>query len=128
MFHVPNQYRLRSHPSLSSDDSYGNNGAFAVPIEHKVTAFVIASDGEGWEHVSVHIVDHGQDATPMWEEMCQVKDLFWDEEDCVMQLHPPKSDYVNNHKQTLHLWRPTGVEILRPPADMVGIKDLNNKG
>jgi hypothetical protein len=56
--------------------------------------------------------------------MCAVKDLFWDHEDTVMQLHPPKSDWVSNHSFCLHMWRPVGIEIPRPPALMVGIAAL----
>jgi hypothetical protein len=65
-----------------------------------------------------------QDRCPTWEEMCAVKDLFWDHEDTVMQLHPPKSDWVSNHNFCLHMWRPVGVDIPRPPALMVGIAEL----
>ena len=57
--------------------------------------------------------------------MCEIKDLFWDAEDCVIQYHPPKSDYVNNHSHVLHMWRPTEGEIQRPPSIMVGIKTSN---
>jgi hypothetical protein len=52
--------------------------------------------------------------------MCFVKDLFWDDEECVMQLHPPKSDYVNCHPNCLHLWKPVGQDIPRPPSELVG--------
>src|SRR5690349_6482303 len=34
-----------------------------------------ASGGEGWEHVSISIPS--EDRCPTWEEMCFVKDLFW---------------------------------------------------
>ncbi len=56
--------------------------------------------------------------------MCFIKDLFWDEDDVVVQYHPAKSDYVNNHQYTLHLWRPTEGEMPTPPSIMVGIKGL----
>ena len=77
---------------------------------------MIASEEMGWEHVSVS----RSDRSPTWEEMCQVKDLFWDDTDCVIQYHPPKSDYVNNHPYCLHLWRPIGIELPRPPSFFVG--------
>jgi hypothetical protein len=54
--------------------------------------------------------------------MCFIKDTFWDGEDCVMQLHPPRSEYVNNHPYCLHLWRPTdGRVIPQPPSIFVGV-------
>jgi hypothetical protein len=89
-------------------------------------AWCIASDGHGWEHVSVHVKENGFSETPTWDEMCEIKALFWDDEDCVIQYHPPKSDYVNNHPNVLHMWRPVGVEIQRPPSIMVGIKKMNS--
>lgn len=123
MFHVPNEYRITDHPILASTADYGNNGAFKIPMEDKyVIAFCIASDGQGWEHVSVHITEQGKNETPVWDEMCWIKNLFWDEDDCVIQYHPPKSEYVNNHKNTLHLWRPTELKIPMPPSILVGVK------
>jgi hypothetical protein len=56
--------------------------------------------------------------------MCFVKDLFWDEEECVVQFHPPLSQYVKNHRYCLHLWRPTHQAIPAPPARLVGIVGL----
>lgn len=52
--------------------------------------------------------------------MCFIKDLFWDEDDTVIQFHPPRSEYVNCHPHCLHLWRPIGIEIATPPKWMVG--------
>ena len=55
-----------------------------------------------------------------WEEMCFIKSLFWSEDDCVIQYHPPKSDYVNNHQYCLHMWRPIEQSLPTPPSFMVG--------
>jgi hypothetical protein len=124
MFHVPNNWRLKNHPTLGSDDSIGNNGAFIIPLGYftkKEQAIIIASDGSGWEHVSVHVASKKTQRTPTWNEMCQIKDLFWDDEDCVVQYHPPKSEYVNQHKHTLHLWRSTDRVIPVPESVLVGI-------
>jgi len=116
-FHVPEIYRVRSGP-MGSDSSYGNNGAFLVPrITRNLEAYCIASDGLGWEHVSCHIV--GQARTPTWEEMCAVKDLFWADDDVVIQIHPKKSQYVNNHPDVLHLWRQIGAVQPTPPIECV---------
>ena len=115
MFHVPEKYRVTSGQLISSTID-GNNGAFiitSVKFNHPLRA--IASDQMGWEHVSVSLPNR----CPRWEEMQFVKDLFWDDEDCVIQYHPPKSEYRNVHKNTLHMWRPVGVELPRPPNSMV---------
>lgn len=107
---------------LPSDKSLGNNGGFKIPLDKDTTALVVASDGVGWEHVSVHIKESGVNETPTWEEMCEIKALFWGPEDCVIQYHPPKSEYVNNHEHCLHLWRPTEVQIPLPPSILTGTK------
>lgn len=121
-FHVPNTYRVRRGMFASTEDD-GNNGAFFIPnVLGQVPLKIIASDGEGWEHVSVSL----HHRTPTWEEMCKVKALFWDDEDVVMQLHPAKSQYVNNHRYCLHLWRPIGQDIPTPPQQLVGYPVLGD--
>jgi len=76
----------------------------------------------GWQHVSVSI--EGSSQPPSWSIMSQVKDLFWEPEDCVVQFHPPHSRYVDNHPGCLHLWRCIdGREQPMPQDIMVGIKD-----
>lgn len=116
MFHVPNQYRI-TNGEFASTEEYGNNGAFTIPFE-SYELLVIASDGNGWEHVSISL----RNRCPNWREMCFIKDLFWDGEDCVIQYHPPKSGYINNHNYTLHLWRPDYIDIPQPPEILVGYK------
>lgn len=125
-FKVPNEFRITEGP-MGSDNSIGNVGAFKIPW-HKgggsCVLFVIASDGKpnichGWEHVSVSGCTNRGPFIPSWDQMCYVKDLFWDEQDCVLQFHPPKADYINNNKNTLHMWRKFGSEIELPPKELV---------
>jgi hypothetical protein len=66
-----------------------------------------------WEHVSVSLPNR----TPTWEEMSRVKDLFWGEEEQVLQFHPPRSRYVNHCVNCLHLWRHPGHEPELPPKE-----------
>jgi hypothetical protein len=66
-----------------------------------------------WEHVSISL----KHRTPSWKEMCMVKDLFWGEDETVVQFHPKKSEYVNYHLFTLHLWKRRGEEYKLPPRD-----------
>jgi hypothetical protein len=63
---------------------------------------VAGKNEEGWEHVSIMLCAR---RLPTWEEMCFVKDIFWEDEEEVVQLHPKKSQYVNM-VDALHLWRP----------------------
>jgi len=109
--------RIRSGP-FGSDASYGNNGAFQLDGPLGRELMLVVSDGGGWEHVSVSI--HGK--MPTWKEMSFVKDLFWTDDEAVMQLHPPRAEYVNNHETCLHLWRPTDQPIPLPPSEYVGDK------
>ena len=100
----------------------GFNGMFRLFV---LSQFVrcIASDGASWQHVSVSI--EGNNKPPHWDVMCAVKDLFWDDEDCVLQFHPPKSEYVENHPGCLHLWKYTGegpFEQPHPHWCLVGTK------
>lgn len=110
--------------AFASSDSDGFNGAFGfrIPGEARLVC-VIASDGGGWQHVSVSF---GQTSpkTPSWSIMCAVKEIFWGKDEWVMQLHPPSDQNINNHPGCLHLWRPVGTEIPTPPGILVGIKEL----
>lgn len=123
MFHVPEDSRITIGP-MASNASAENNGAFRLaPLIAGRSVWVIASDGLGWEHVSVHIGNgRGKTFMPTWDEMCHVKNIFWDAEDAVMQLHPPQSEWINNHPHVLHLWRPLTAIIPLPPPLAVGVK------
>lgn len=123
MFHVPNKWRVITG-RMASNNTIGNNGMFLVPFRQRNRISgkmqVIASDGQGWEHVSVSLPKH----CPTWTQMCRIKDLFWDSDDAVIQIHPPGDDYVNNHAYCLHLWRKAGTNDFyeAPPTILVGIK------
>jgi hypothetical protein len=111
--------------NYGSDASSGPYGAFLVQGPCGESLKIISSGGDltddlgpGWEHVSVST----RRRCPNWIEMCFVKALFWDAEECVIQFHPPESEYVNNSPFVLHLWRHKTLEFPRPPALMVGIK------
>lgn len=103
---------------------YGNDGLFDVPHQKISNYFylLIISNGDGWDHVSVSLYSTERTVTrcPTWEEMCFVKELVFDDEVPAMQLHPKKSEYVNNHPYCLHLWRPHHCEIPTPDPLMVG--------
>lgn len=96
----------------------GGCGAFKVFVNGR-SFFVVSSDGGGWEHVSVSPGSRTRKSCPTWEEMCAIKDMFFEPEECVVQYHPPRSEYVNNHPYCLHLWRSTETEIPRPPMEFV---------
>lgn len=83
-------------------------------------ASVIWSNGGGWEHVSIS--PFNKRVMPDWDDMCRLKDMFFNDDETVVQYHPAKSEYVNNVPNCLHLWRPLNEVMPTPPAIMVGIK------
>lgn len=123
MFHVPENNRIKNGRLKSSFED-GNNGAFSIDI-YGIKAYIIASDGLGWEHVSITLKDKNR--TPSWSEMCFVKNIFWDKDDIVLQIHPPEYSYVNNHPYCLHLWRNKNIDFELPPSFLVGIQKLNHE-
>lgn len=106
---------------FASSEADGFNGFFCLIINGERIK-VIASDGEGWEHVSVSKADQPT-KVPNWEIMCKVKEVFWGDDAWVCQFHPPKSEYVNNHAGCLHLWRPRYTGFPTPPSILTGWKD-----
>jgi hypothetical protein len=71
--------------------------------------------GEPWDHVSVS----ASGRVPAWDEMCWVKEQFFEDEEVVIQYHPAKSEYVNNHPHVLHLWKPCARAVPVPPVECV---------
>ena len=82
---------------------------------------VIWSTGGGWEHVSVSPYKHR--ITPSWDDMCKLKEIFFGDDEWAVEYHPPKSEYVNNMPNCLHIWKPTKEQMPTPPSVMTGIKE-----
>ena len=99
------KYRLKNSTWATKEgDQFG---FFFIPMKPGTTPLKVMvapfDGGNRWEHVSVSLPSR----CPTWEEMAFIKALFWDDDDCVVQFHPPRSEYVNNHPYCLHLWRDT---------------------
>jgi hypothetical protein len=122
-------YNMRKTPPTQLEQFRVWGGKYGSKPGEMYGAFHIeASDGEmvifssgsdrtyGWEHVSVSFSDR----SPTWEEMCWVKNLFWEEDEVVVQHHPAKANYVNHHPYCLHLWRPMRRPLPTPPTILVG--------
>lgn len=78
-------------------------------------ATVVWSWGDGWDHVSVSYSNR----CPTWDEMCQVKDLFFYPEETCVEYHPARSEYVNVMPYCLHIWRRQDDYMPKPPMYMV---------
>lgn len=94
------------------------NGKPMPSTKYEDTLNFIFSWGCGFEHLSVSTPVK----CPTWEQMCFMKDIFWDEEEVCMQLHPKKSEYINNMPYCLHIWKSIDKEIPTPPSIMLGFR------
>ena len=104
-FKIPKKYI-----SVDTINILGFIGVFNIPENKKLKLrklrCLASLENDELEHVSVVAFSKKmQERTPTWDEMCRIKSLFWDDEDCVFQLHPKASEYVNVHQHVLHLWR-----------------------
>lgn len=106
----------------------GFSGTIAMPTWR---GSIVCSFGGGWEHVS--IAPYLSRVMPTWDDMCLLKDIVWNEDEAVIQVHPAKKDYVDNKHNCLHLWRCTYMDMVLPPSCFVGmrqgqtIQELNNE-
>jgi len=99
------QSEIDSKVMWKKDDLFANMGVKGgfIELPTGVRASIVAGRNEdGWEHVSIELFAR---RLPTWDEMCFIKDIFWDDEETVIQMHPKKSHYVNM-AEALHLWRP----------------------
>ena len=95
--------------------NFGEDGCGGIAFYNGVRLAFIFSFGMGWEHLSVS--KHRQ--LPTWDELCYMKRIFWDDDECCVQYFPAASEYVNNHPNCLHIWKPIGIEIPTPPKILV---------
>jgi len=112
----PNIEKFRvTYGRFGSTKFDGFNGFFFIPYAGEILK-VMMSDMMGWDHVSVSY----ENRIPGWKELHWVKRLFWDDEETVIQIHPPESRYINRCEYCLHLWRNQNQEIELPPREMIG--------
>jgi hypothetical protein len=122
----------KSFQIWTSTEEDGYMGFFFIPykfIPGKHTLKVMSSgpklpsdpraDILDWEHVSVSLGNR----CPTWDEMCFIKNIFWEEDEVVVQYHPAKKDYVNNSPYCLHLWKPAHTVLPTPPSIAVGFTE-----
>ena len=113
------QWRDRSLRTIEYYGSVGDEicGAFDMPLLCGKFAHIIASQGAGWDHISVSLPDR----CLTWEEMVSVKRAFFRRDEWAMELHPPERSNISLHPFCLHLWRPTnGQDIPLPPSWTIG--------
>ena len=111
-----NKFR-KKHPLYGKTPPDTLYGYFVIPVGPEYLN-VISSGSQGgeepecqWEHVSVSLPHR----CPTWGEMHEIKRLFWDDHETVVQFHPKKTSYVNQHEFCLHMWKRRGVNAELPP-------------
>lgn len=102
---------IRRADGITVENANVNWGTGTISFENWRGSVVWGTDEDGWEHVSVSPFDHN--TMPSWEDMCRIKDIFWEDEEIAIQFHPKKSQYVNLMENCLHLWRPKDPELLK---------------
>lgn len=124
----------KNRQAFPADKSHTSRRHFNLMVADGGDTGDLFIDANRWEHVSVSIYVHARGMykpvvyqMPTWSDMCMVKSWFWDDEDAVVQFHPPKSQYVNQHAFVLHLWRPVSATLPLPPSEFVGVRDSERK-
>lgn len=104
------------HPTFGKSPAGAAYGYFVID------GWNVISGGTGdadyrvtWEHVSVSRPNR----TPDWSVMQRIKEMFWRDDETVIQFHPRKDKYVNCHPHVLHLWRRADVEFELPPPELI---------
>ena len=100
----------RIQANQTSEDGF--NGW--ITIRGTIFFFVCSWGGE-WDHVSVSL----KTRCPSWDEMCQIKDIFFRKDECCIEYHPAERDYVNLHPYCLHIWKPQKEKVPTPPMRYV---------
>lgn len=113
---------IRKTPNLVIDRSADDGGHGWIynldPKKPDRPAQVQFSWGCGWDHVSVSWPNR----CPTWDEMCNVKSMFFYPEEICVEYHPSESEYVNQHPYCLHLWRYQQPGMPMPPSWMLGLR------
>lgn len=90
-------------PNIKNSIPLGLGCSYAINYKGACLKVIASTELNGWDHVSVSLLDR----CPTWDEMCYIKNLFWEEDEMTIQFHPRKKDYVNMHPYCLHMWKVT---------------------
>lgn len=116
---------IKRTPNLiieAETDNDGMGGKYYDKYSNKWLNFIFSYQ-LGWEHLSVSMPGK----TPSWDQMCVMKNIFWNEDEACVEYHPKKEEYVNDHEYCLHIWKPTKVELPTPPTILVGFTNPAEK-
>ncbi len=92
---------------VNDDNTLAFGGEYYDTNTNRTLNFMMSIQG-GWEHLSVSMPSR----TPTWDQMCTMKEIFFDDEEECVEYHPRKSEYINAHPHCLHIWRPRMDELV----------------
>lgn len=116
--------KLQILTQLNKDDIIQIRAYYTDPVTVK-RYWCKFTKAYGWEHLAISPQPQ-RGKVPEWTVMCKVKEIFWDDEECCIEYHPRKSEYINNNETCLHIWKPLEAEIPEPPSILLGFKDMNS--
>lgn len=100
---------ILKNPKIWDYVPFPMNSAFVKLPDCGTCSVIWGNNEDGYEHVSVS--PKKKFNVPTWNDMCVLKDMFFDAEEEVYQIHPKRSRYVNAMENCLHLWKPIGHEL-----------------
>lgn len=107
---------IARHPRVTIIETSETGGAALVKRAMGAGPLkVVFSNGLDWDHVSVSLPNR----TPNYQEMKQVKRIFFEPHEWAVEYHPPQADYISVNDNVLHLWRPQTQAFPTPPSIMV---------
>lgn len=118
---IINNGKLSIRTKLQQEDDVQIRAFYTDPITRK-QYWCKFTRAYGWEHLTVS----GKNKVPDWNVMCAVKDIFWEDEELCIQYHPKKSQYINNHENCLHIWRPLFTDLPEPDQFLIGIPGMDS--
>lgn len=114
------EFRCKDY-SIWSSEKGDTFGVFIIRIG-SYALLCIVGDGHFWDHVSVTVRDKkGRQIKrlPNYNELCKVKNLFFEDDEIVVHYFVPATDHVNINDWCLHLWKHQQKPFPRPPMYMV---------
>ena len=100
--------RYRTECPLPYDRDPSKGGAFKVQTKRRsfLALASVDDDGHGGKLEHISISHRNEKVYPTWDELCEIKDMFFLPEETCVQFFPKKSEYVNLRKNCFHIWRP----------------------
>lgn len=122
---MKNLRELSRYRQITNENIFNKNfdlskeGTFVIKLNDYSCLYVQALNHFGWEHIGAYVVNFGERQfpyrIPTSKEMEFLKNLFFEKDEAVIEVHPRKCDYVNINIFMLHLWRPNRISIPVPP-------------